>query len=59
MIEFLKHVIGACGDHFHPNIWNVGASLPIIGSAFYYIKCKCGNLLNHKSNCEYETLKRK
>jgi hypothetical protein len=21
MIEFLKHALGICGDHFHPNIF--------------------------------------
>ena len=23
MIEFIKHILGICGDHWHPNIWTV------------------------------------
>ena len=22
MFEFLKHALGFCGDHWHPNIWH-------------------------------------
>lgn len=23
MIEFLRHMFGFCGEHWHPNIWTV------------------------------------
>ena len=26
IIEFIKHVFGICGDHWHPNVWTVVAS---------------------------------
>ena len=39
MIELLKHVLGICGDHWHPNIWTAAASSPIIASTVYYVKC--------------------
>ena len=44
MIEIVKHVTGVCGDHWHPNIWTVLASTPIIGSTLYYIKYKIKSL---------------
>ena len=47
MLEFFKHVLGICGDHWHPNIWTAVASTPIVAPIVYYIKCKCGG------NCPY------
>jgi len=52
MIEFLRHILGFCGEHFHPNIWNTMASLPIIATTIHWIKCKCGGIFFHKKNCE-------
>ena len=52
MIEFIKHILGICGDHWHPNIWTALAGSPLIASTFYYIKCKCGGLLKHKKDCK-------
>ena len=52
MIEFIKHILGICGDHWHPNIWTALAGSPVIASTVNYIKCKCGGLFFHKKNCE-------
>ena len=52
MIEFFRHIFGICGEHFHPNIWNTMASLPIIATTVHYIKCKCGGWFSNKKNCE-------
>lgn len=51
MIEILKHAVGVCGDHWHPNIWHAMASTPIFLSAIYYVKCKCGGFFKHTKNC--------
>ena len=50
MIELLKHVLGFCGDHWHPNVWTAAASSPLIASTAYYIKCKCGGLVQAQEN---------
>jgi len=44
MAEFIKHALGLCGEHYHPNLW----TLLIGGFGFstlfsyvrLYIKCK-------------------
>jgi hypothetical protein len=51
MIEVIKHTLGFCGEHWHPNIWTVAASSPLIAGTFHYIKCKCGGLFIHKKDC--------
>lgn len=42
MIEFLKHSLGLCGEHFHPNIFTFilsgFGSAPIF--SYIYIKLK-------------------
>jgi hypothetical protein len=44
MIEVVKHVLGLCGEHFHPNLLNLSAlSLGLTGT-ISYIKYK----LNYK-----------
>ena len=50
MIEFIKHILGICGDHWHPNVWTLTSS-PIIATTVHYIKCKCGGWFKHKKNC--------
>ncbi len=44
MAELIKHALGICGDHFHPNIWTLllgGVGLSTISSYIRsYIKCK-------------------
>lgn len=53
MIEAIKHTLGICGEHWHPNIWTAFASTPIIAPAVYYIKCKCGGWFSkHKNDCK-------
>ena len=37
MIEFIKHILGICGDHWHPNIWTALAGSPVIASTVYYV----------------------
>ena len=27
MIEIIKHALGFCGEHWHPNIWTAAASI--------------------------------
>ena len=55
MIEVIKHTLGICGEHWHPNIWTAFASTPIVAPALYYIKCKCGGWFSkHKNGCENE-----
>ena len=53
-IEFIKHVFGICGDHWHPNVWMVVASAPIVGPMVYYVKCKCGGWFKHKNDCKHK-----
>ena len=52
MIEFFRHVLGFCGEHWHPNIWTAAASSPIIASTIYYVKSKCGGMFKHNKGCE-------
>ncbi len=52
MIEIFKHVLGVCGDHWHPNAFTAIASSPFVLTSIYYIKCKCGGIFNHKKNCK-------
>ena len=51
MIEVLKHILGICGEHWHPNIWTAAAASPLIATTTYWIKCKCGGIFNHKKSC--------
>ncbi len=53
VVEFLKHVFGICGDHWHPNVWTLVASTPIVGPVIFYVKCKCGGWFKHKKDCEH------
>jgi hypothetical protein len=44
MAEFIKHALGICGEHFHPNLWTLLIGGVGISSLFSYIrlyvKCK-------------------
>lgn len=45
MVEFIKHALGLCGEHWHPNLLNLSAiSLGFTG-VFSYIRYK---LINKK-----------
>ena len=57
MLEFFKHVLGICGDHWHPNIYTTVASTPIAAPIVYYIKCKCGGWFKHKDDCKHKEKK--
>tara|TARA_B100000287_G_scaffold347020_1_gene334806 strand:- start:240 stop:374 length:135 start_codon:yes stop_codon:yes gene_type:complete len=37
MIEFVKHLTGACGEP-HPNIWHALAGTPVIGYVYYRVR---------------------
>jgi len=53
MIEIIKHILGICGDHWHPNIWTAMAGSPMLLATIHYIKCKCGGLFEHKKDCNH------
>jgi len=48
MIEAVKHALGFCGEHWHPNLWTLlvgGFGLTAIFSYIIsYIKCKFNRL---------------
>lgn len=48
MIEFIKHSLGLCGEHWHPNIFTFLLSGFGLVPAFQYIKYKYFN--NEKNN---------
>ena len=52
MIEVIKHALGFCGEHWHPNIWTAAASSPLIAGTVHYIRCKCGGWFTHKKDCK-------
>ena len=51
MIEFIKHILGICGDHWIQTFGHL-ASSPIIATTIHWVKCKCGGWFRHKKNCE-------
>ncbi len=52
MIEVIRHTLGVCGEHWHPNIWTAFAAFPIIATTTNWIKCKCGGWFKHKDDCD-------
>ena len=44
MLEFLKHALGTCGEHWHPNLFNISMLAASISSAVYYVKIKFYNI---------------
>lgn len=40
MIEFIKHALGLCGEHHHPNIFNISLIAGSLVTAFYFFKFK-------------------
>ena len=51
MVELIRHTLGFCGEHWHPNVWTAMASSPIFVSAYYFVKCKCGGWFKHRKSC--------
>lgn len=50
MIEIIKHTLGFCGEHWHPNMFTVLAGSPFLLGIVQYVKCRCGEVfsINHK-----------
>jgi len=42
MIEVIKHTLGICGEHWHPNVITLLAGSPLILTTVSYIKSCCG-----------------
>ena len=40
MIEIVKHTLGLCGDHWHPNIWHLVYASPMLSYCIYWLKDK-------------------
>jgi hypothetical protein len=40
MVEIIKHSLGVCGEHWHPNLFTLLMSGLGLSPAFYYIKYK-------------------
>ena len=54
MVEFIKHTLGLCGEHYHPNlltllIGGVGFST-IFSYVRSYIKCKINQAFAYTRN---------
>jgi|9_EtaG_2_1085328.scaffolds.fasta_scaffold44072_3 type IV secretory pathway TrbL component len=43
MIEFIKHISGLCGEHWHFNIWHLLGYSGSIVFLFYTLKIKIKN----------------
>jgi hypothetical protein len=52
MIEIIKHTLGICGEHWHPNVITLFAGSPIILTTVHYIKQCCGGIFKHKKDCK-------
>ena len=55
-MELIRHILGICGEHWHPNVWTAMAGSPIILTTVHYIKCKCGGWFRHKKNCTHNNM---
>jgi hypothetical protein len=40
MIETLRHLLGFCGEHWHPNLWTALAGGISFSSIGYYLRYK-------------------
>lgn len=38
MVEFIRHLLGFCGEHSHPNIFNILVGTFGIGTTLAYIR---------------------
>jgi hypothetical protein len=54
MVEIVKHSLGFCGEHWHPNIWTLLLGGFGIGTIYSYIKsylkCKIKKALAYTQN---------
>ena len=50
MIEFLRHALGFCGEHWHPNIFTISLALVGGSQTVSYIHYKLTN--KHRPQCK-------
>ena len=54
MVEIIKHSLGFCGEHWHPNVWTLllgGVGLTTIFSYIRsYIECRINKALAYMRN---------
>lgn len=50
MVEFLKHALGLCGEHWHPNIFTILISGLGLSTPFYYIISKLKSYRNESKS---------
>jgi len=48
MVEALRHVLGICGEHWHPNLINISAASVAIGASISYIKFKIKSVWHYR-----------
>ena len=48
MVEFLKHALGLCGEHWHPNIFTIILGGLGLSAPLSYIKYKLNSYGNKK-----------
>ena len=46
MGEFLRHLVGACGEHWHPNLLNISAITVAFAGLISYLKISILSLWN-------------
>jgi hypothetical protein len=46
MIEFVRHALGFCGEHWHPNIFH----MLVGGSTISYVAFRVRNIFGTKKN---------
>jgi len=61
MVEVIKHALGFCGEHWHPNIWTLllgGFGLStILSYVISYIKCRLNKALAYTQNTWQKLIK--
>jgi hypothetical protein len=55
MIELIRHTLGFCGEHWHPNIWTAFAASPFIATTTTWLKKPQCN--KHKNDYKNTTTK--
>ena len=49
MIEFIKHALGLCGEHWHPNIFTIILGGLGLQQSYSYIKYKITSYVSNKN----------